>query len=186
MDVMKRRMAGRNIGLMAALALALCGCTVSYSTTEEEPEQEGAAKQESASMISTPGIQLLGVTEQERMDADATASRALKALDAGRVDDFWSGCTADFKAVYALDAWAEKVGEMRQMIPDGYQRDRAILMFHSNSSNDSEVPTRRYATFQNFLSCGDAPCKEQLTLSEVDGTWKIAAYSVRRSEQPKY
>lgn len=184
MDAMERMPAGRNIGLLAALVLAVSGCTVTYSATEEEPEQPVAEKQGPPPMISTPGIQLLGVTEQERMDAEATASRVLDAIDAGRIDDFWNGCTADFKSVYTRDAWARKVGEMRQMIPDGFHRHRAILMFHSNTSNDSVVSTGRYASIQNFLSCGEASCKEQLTLSEVDGTWQIAGYSVR-SDQPK-
>lgn len=178
MGTMKFVSASHKFGVLAAFVLAMSGCTVTYSPPEDE------AKQDMGSGISTPGIQVLGVTEQEQAEAETTASRVLGALDARRIDDFWNECTENFKAAYTRDAWAGKFEEFRRDIPEGYQRKRVMLVFHSNASSDSNESKGRYATFQNFLSCGNTSCNEQLTLEDVGGTWRIAGYHVNEGSRP--
>lgn len=178
MGTMKFVSANHKFGVLAALVIAISGCTFTYSPPEDE------VKQDMGSGISTPGIQVLGVTEQEQAAAETTASRVLGALDAGRIDDFWNECTDNFKAGYARDAWVRKVEESRRDIPESYRRKRVMLIFHSNASSDSNESKGRYATFQNFLSCGNTSCIEQLTLEDVGGTWRVAGYNVSEGDWP--
>lgn len=120
-------------------------------------------------------------SNDEQVEAAKEATQEWLALvDAGDYEASWEQAAGLLKSQITAKQWAERIQQVKSQL--GAPGERALIAARYTTSLPN-VPEGEYVVVQYRAQYGGQNVVETATLTNDEGTWRVAGYFVRPAEQ---